>query len=175
MPLFAPWRAAHIARATDAARDGRDSSGSAPDGPGLFARLAAADPADDARNLVLHRGQTCFVVLNRYPYTGGHLMVVPYREVAAYDALSPEERAELAELTARAMGWLRTAYRPDGFNVGINQGEAAGAGIPRHLHQHVVPRWHGDTNFMTSVGGERVIPESLEQTYQRLHKTASAG
>lgn len=174
MPLFAPWRAAHIARATDAAREGRDSAGHAPDGPGLFARLAAADPADDAANLVLHRGRTCFVVLNRYPYTSGHLMVLPLREVADYDALSPEERAEMAELTARAMGWLRAAYRPDGFNVGINQGEAAGAGIPRHLHQHVVPRWRGDTNFMTTVGGERVVPESPEDTWRRLRAAAEA-
>ncbi|NNF57554.1 MAG: HIT domain-containing protein [Rhodothermaceae bacterium] len=166
--LWSPWRSKHVAHAADASREGRDA-----DGPGVFAQIAAA-PERDAEHFVIWRGDALYVVLNRYPYTNGHLLLVPYREVDAYDALTDDEHIELARLTARAMGWLREALRPDGFNVGINQGEAAGAGIPRHLHQHLVPRWHGDTNFMPVIGGVKVIPEDLETTYAKLRAVIEA-
>lgn len=161
--LWSPWRGAHVARATD---DARAEGGDA--GPDVFARIAAASPEEDAANLVVWRGDLVFVVMNRYPYTTGHLLVLPYREVESYDALNDHERVEMAAVTAQAMTWLRATLRPDGFNVGINQGSAAGAGIPRHLHQHVVPRWRGDTNFMPVLGRTTVMPEALETTYQKL-------
>lgn len=109
-----------------------------------------------------------FVLLNLYPYNNGHLMIVPYRAVADYDALSDEEQVEIARVTASCMRWLRRALAPHGFNVGMNLGEAAGAGIPDHLHVHIVPRWRGDTNFMPAVGQVKVIPEALRDTYQKL-------
>ena len=166
--LWSPWRGAHVARAAaDARAEGDDA------GPDVFARIAASHSEDEA-NLVVWRGAGVFVVMNRYPYNTGHLLVLPYREVDAYDALTPDERAEMAEVTARALGWLRAALRPDGFNVGINQGAAAGAGIPRHLHQHVVPRWHGDTNFMPALGETKVMPEDLGTTYRKLRAAVEA-
>ena len=157
--LWSPWRGEHVARA---AEDSKQNEG----GPDVFVRIA--ESGDDEENLVVHRGEALFVVMNRYPYATGHLLVVPYREVDAYDALTDAERVEMASLTARAMGWLRAALDPDGFNVGINQGSAAGAGIPRHLHRHIVPRWRGDTNFMPVLGATMVLPEALETTYQKL-------
>ncbi len=160
--LWSPWRGEHVARHADETRRGRHG-----DGPSVFARIAA-EPERDEENLVVFRGEALFVVMNRYPYTNGHLLLVPYREVGAYDALTEAERVELAHLTARAMGWIRKALAPDGFNVGINQGSAAGAGIPRHLHLHLVPRWDGDTNFMPVVGATKVIPEDLGTTYRKL-------
>jgi ATP adenylyltransferase len=165
--LWSPWRGPHVARAADDAR----ASGEA--GPDVFARIAAA-PEDDEANLVVWRGALVYVVMNRYPYNTGHLLVLPYREVEDYDALTDEERAELAAVTARAIRWLRAALRPDGFNVGLNQGSAAGAGIPRHLHQHVVPRWRGDTNFMPVLGDAKVMPEGLETTYRKLRAAVEA-
>lgn len=157
--LWSPWRAQHVEASAGDAR---------PDGRTLFARLAAAE--DDARHYVLWRGATVFVLLNLYPYNNGHLMIVPYREVADYDALTDEEQVEMARVLNRAIGWLRRALDPHGFNVGLNLGEAAGAGVPDHLHLHVVPRWRGDTNFMPVVGQTKVIPEALDETYRRLRE-----
>ncbi len=155
--LWSPWRSHHVA-----------SSDGAPETEGqtLFARLAAAN--EDDANLILWRGAHVFVLLNLYPYNNGHLMIVPYRAVADYDALSDEEQVEIARVTASCMRWLRRALAPHGFNVGMNLGEAAGAGIPDHLHVHIVPRWRGDTNFMPAVGQVKVIPEALRDTYQKL-------
>jgi ATP adenylyltransferase len=167
--LWSPWRGAHVARAADDARAAGSDAG-----PDVFARIAAAPPEEDEAHLVVWRGCLVFVVMNRYPYNTGHLLVLPYREVEDYDALTAAERAALAEATARAMGWLRAALRPDGFNVGLNQGAAAGAGIPRHLHQHVVPRWRGDTNFMPALAETKVMPEDLATTYRKL-RAAVAG
>ncbi len=155
--LWSPWRAQHVE-----AFEGDPRA----DGQTLFARLGAS--TDDAANLVVWRGQHVFALLNRYPYNNGHLLVVPYRAVADYDALTDDEQVELARTLARAIGWLRAAFAPDGFNVGLNLGEAGGAGLPDHLHLHVVPRWRGDTNFMPVVGEAKVIPESLEATYRKL-------
>ena len=130
----------------------------------------ALSMTDGPDNLILYRGQESFVILNRYPYTSGHLMVVPYKHNASLEGLGAEARAELMELAARIMSILGKEYHAQGFNMGINVGEAAGAGIIDHVHLHVVPRWTGDTNFMSSLGETRVLPETLEETYQRLKK-----
>ena len=155
--LWSPWRAHHV-ESNAAARASEDTT--------LFARLAAEDRDDE--NLILWRGRHVFVLLNLYPYNNGHLLIAPYRPVADYDALTPEEQADLFTTLHRALGWLRAALNPDGFNVGMNLGAAAGAGVPDHLHLHVVPRWTADTNFMPVVGETKVLPESLEDTYRRL-------
>jgi ATP adenylyltransferase len=126
---------------------------------------------DSAQNLIAHRGRHSFVILNRYPYTSGHLMVVPFGHVSTLEELDPDTRAEMMELTARCMTVLRQLYNPQGFNMGANIGEAAGAGVKDHVHIHIVPRWAGDTNFMSTVGDARVLPESLEVTYGRVKKS----
>lgn len=123
---------------------------------------------EERENLLLLRGQHCAVVMNRYPYTGGHLMVAPFRHLGAPDDLNRDEALELHELTVRSLSVLRRAMNPQGFNIGINLGEAAGAGLKDHLHRHIVPRWVGDTNFMAVLDGPRVIPEALYATYDLL-------
>jgi ATP adenylyltransferase len=123
---------------------------------------------DDAQNLILWRGHTAFVMMNRYPYNNGHLMVVPHAHAASLTDMEPAQRAELGELTMRCEQVLRQAMRPDGLNIGLNLGSAAGAGIAEHLHVHIVPRWDGDTNYMTVVGEVRVIPQHLDHTYTLL-------
>lgn len=122
----------------------------------------------DTDGLIVARGTTAYVVLNLYPYNGGHLLVVPYRHVADYPDLDDAETAEVAVLTKRAMRALRHASDAQGFNIGMNQGGIAGAGIAAHLHQHVVPRWGGDTNFMPVVGHTKVLPQLLNQTWELL-------
>lgn len=123
---------------------------------------------DSAENLIAHRGEHAYVILNRYPYTGGHLMVVPFEHKAILEELDAQTRSEMMELTSRCMIILRKLYKPQGFNMGANIGEAAGAGVKEHVHIHIVPRWKGDTNFMSALGETRVIPEDLEVTYQRV-------
>lgn len=127
---------------------------------------ALAEP-DNAR-LILLRGQTAFVILNMFPYNSGHLMVVPSRHISTLGAASPAERVEMIELTSLAEAALSEVYRPQGLNVGMNLGRAAGAGIVDHMHIHIVPRWNGDTNFVSVVGQVRVLPEDLEQSAGRL-------
>ncbi len=129
---------------------------------------AAAASSDDAASLVVARGRKVFVVLNRYPYTNGHVMVAPYAHEALFSDSSPETLHELIDTVARAQKILVSAYRTDGLNVGVNFGSAAGAGVASHYHVHVVPRWAGDTNFMTVAAGVRVVPEELESTRRRL-------
>jgi ATP adenylyltransferase len=124
--------------------------------------------SDDARNHLLHRGTTCAVVMNRYPYTGGHLMVCPYRHIAQLADLTREERIELMDLTERSVRILTAEMKPQGFNVGYNLGHAAGAGLRDHLHQHIVPRWVGDTNFMPVLADVTVVPQALDDLYARL-------
>ncbi|MGQ4808786.1 AP-4-A phosphorylase [Candidatus Entotheonellaceae bacterium PAL068K] len=122
----------------------------------------------DAENLILWRGSTVFVMMNRYPYNNGHLMVVPHAHVASLSDLYAPQRAEILDLTACCENILQHALHPNGFNIGMNLGAAAGAGIAEHLHMHIVPRWQGDTNYMTVVGDLRVIPQHIDQTYQML-------
>lgn len=123
---------------------------------------------DGPQNLIVTRGKRAFVILNMFPYTSGHLMIVPYVHQPSLEMLDAVTRAEMMELLTRAVQVLRSAYHPQGFNLGANIGELAGAGIAEHMHLHVVPRWAGDTNFMTTLGDTRVIPENLEETYRRV-------
>lgn len=154
--LWAPWRFSYIEK---------PSTGSS-QADCIFVDLPAQD--NDRENLLLFRGTKAFVMLNAYPYTNGHLMVAPYKHTADLDALDDAELLEINQLVAKSVKWIRAAYKPDGFNIGVNLGRAAGAGIPTHVHWHIVPRWNGDTNFMTAVGDVRVLPQSLADSYDRL-------
>ena len=141
----------------------------APKEEGCFmCRIIAAGSGRDAGNLVVHRGKHGLLLLNRYPYNSGHLMAAPYRHVAALGDLESGERLELMDLTCLAERLLKAVARPQGFNMGINQGEAAGAGLKHHLHMHIVPRWDGDTNFMPVLGRVRVMPQALEEMHAAL-------
>ncbi len=151
--LWAPWRMAYVGRP------------GAPAGCIFCEALAAGD---DAPRLVLKRAPRAFLILNAYPYTPGHLMAVVNRHVAAVSDADPGELAELMVLVGEATRLLAAEYRADGFNIGINQGRVAGAGVEDHLHVHVVPRWNGDTNFMPVLGEVRVLPEALDVTFRRL-------
>jgi ATP adenylyltransferase len=151
--LWSPWRMAYI--------EDRNSE------PGcLFCNLRGEAPG--AASLVLHREARAFVVLNRYPYTNGHLMIVPDAHVPSLEDLEPETLTDLMLLTRRSLRALRQAYGAESFNLGANIGASAGAGVVDHVHLHVVPRWAGDTNFMATTAATRVIPEDLEETYRRL-------
>lgn len=132
----------------------------------LFCNKIAAN--DDVAHHILHRGDCCFITLNLYPYNNGHLMIVPYAHVPSLEELDTPTLTALMTLTSRAMQILRKAYSPEGFNIGINVGKAAGAGAPGHVHQHVVPRWHGDTNYMATLAETRIVPEWIDETYARL-------
>ena len=136
--------------------------------PGDDCPFCAAPNRSDEDGLIVARGDLVYAVINLYPYTSGHLMVVPYRHVADYPDLTTDETAELAEFTQRAMRTIKAVMGPHGFNVGMNQGSVAGAGIAAHLHQHVVPRWGGDTNFVPVVAHTRVLPQLLSETRQLL-------
>ena len=151
--LWTPWRYQYIIKTGE---------------PGECVFCAAAKGTDDRATLVLHRGAHNFVILNRFPYTSGHLMVVPYEHVATLVEASDDALVELIRLARESEKHLRTVYRPEGLNLGINIGKSAGAGIAGHVHLHVLPRWNGDTNFMTVVGETRVMPEALEVTWERL-------
>ncbi|HEY0728628.1 MAG TPA: HIT domain-containing protein [Pyrinomonadaceae bacterium] len=154
--LWSPWRSKYIASGVDSQKEGC-----------VFCSIAA-DPDGDAANFVLHRGEHAFVLLNLYPYITGHLMIVPYLHTSEFDSVAKEITDEMMDLAKRSQTALREVYSPSGFNMGMNLGSAAGAGIADHIHIHVLPRWSGDTNFMTTVGESRVIPEALEVTYQKL-------
>ncbi|HEX9092008.1 MAG TPA: HIT domain-containing protein [Anaerolineales bacterium] len=129
---------------------------------------------DGPENLIVYRGPKAFVMLNRFPYTSGHLMIVPYEHKPSLELLEASSRADIMDLSARAIEVLNTLYSPQGYNLGMNIGNAAGAGISEHVHLHVVPRWVGDTNFMSAVAQTRVLPELLEQTYQRVRQAWEA-
>jgi ATP adenylyltransferase len=156
--LWTPWRYRYIA---DATKDNRC----------IFCDAIAAN--DDAKMLVAFRGGKNYVILNRYPYTTGHVMVVPYAHVADLAAADPEVLSEMMRLAQRVKVALEKTYHPEGYNLGMNLGRAAGAGVTGHLHLHVLPRWSGDSNFMTVVGETRVEPEDLATTYEKLLKTLS--
>ncbi len=134
----------------------------------VFCDAAAA--ADSPENLVVHRGALAYVILNRYPYTSGHVMIVPFEHKPDIEQLDTATRAEMMELTSRATSVLRSIYNTQAFNIGMNIGEAAGAGVKEHVHIHVVPRWIGDTNFMSSLAETRVLPERLEDTWTRIRE-----
>ena len=154
--IWAPWRLAYV---KDASKDSADEC--------IFCAKPAAE--DDEANLIVHRGDRCFVILNLFPYTNGHLMVAPYDHLATLPELPAETTAEMMALATQAMGLLEDVYSPHGYNVGFNQGRVAGAGVEHHIHMHVVPRWGGDTNFMPVLADVRVMPQTLEQTYEALH------
>ena len=154
--LWSPWRSKYIASSVDSQAD-----------ECVFCRIAAQTDQDET-NFVLHRGEHAFVVLNLYPYISGHLMIVPYLHASELDAVAKEITNEMMDLAKRSQTALREVYSPSGFNLGMNLGSAAGAGIADHLHIHLLPRWTGDTNFMTTVGATRVLPEALETTYSKL-------
>jgi len=160
-PLHAPWRIEYILAP-------KRNSG----GPSIFADIAQS--ADDEANLVIVRDKTCFALLNSFPYTGGHLMIVPYRQVPDFDGLTDGELADLLRLTRRCQHALARVMRPDGFNLGVNLGKVAGAGIVEHLHIHVVPRWNGDTNFMPILAGTSVVPEALHDIAAKLRAALAA-
>jgi ATP adenylyltransferase len=153
--IWAPWRLAYV---KDASKDSADEC--------IFCAKAGED--DDEGNLIVHRGTRCFVILNLYPYTNGHLMVAPYEHLATLPELDADTVAEMMALTQRAMTILEDAYNPHGYNVGFNQGRVAGAGVEHHIHMHVVPRWGGDTNFMPVLADTRVMPQTLDQSFAAL-------
>ena len=130
--------------------------------------LAQTNPPDDAKNFVLYRGTSNFIILNRYPYISGHLMIAPNAHISEFDAAPKAATDEMTDLAKRCQTALREVYKPDGFNVGMNLGRAAGAGVADHFHLHILPRWIGDTNFTSTVGDTRVLPESLETTFSKL-------
>lgn len=137
-----------------------------------FTRIPETD--NDRSEYILYRGKTGYIVMNRYPYNAGHLLVLPYREVGALKDLTTEERHELMDLIVKAQEILTHALKPDGFNTGFNFGKAAGAGIPSHLHCHIVPRWNGDTNFMPVIADTRVLPDAMDAMWDRLHECVDA-
>ena len=157
--LWAPWRAEYIycASGSKPSKDKRHC---------LFCRLQRE--TDDRANLILHQGTLAFVVMNRFPYNNGHLMVAPYRHVDTLEKLRADEMAEAMALAQRSLAALRGAFKPHGFNVGANLGQVAGAGVAGHVHIHIVPRWNGDTNFMPVLAETKVISQHLEDTFDRL-------
>ena len=153
-PLHAPWRIEYIL----APKTAMDES--------LFTRIAQSN--DDEANYDIARDRTCFALLNKYPYTGGHLMIVPYKQTPDLHGLTDEEMTDLMKLTRRCQKALSNVMKPEGFNMGINLGKCAGAGILEHLHIHVVPRWNGDTNFMPVLAGNTVVPQALSELAAQL-------
>ena len=157
--LHAPWRIEYIL----APKPARVQS--------LFSSIAQSN--DDEANYVIARERTCFALLNTYPYNGGHLMIVPYKQVRDLDGLTDEEMTDLLRLTKRCQTALMRVMKPDGFNIGINIGKVAGAGIVEHLHLHVVPRWQGDTNFMPVLASTTVVPQALRELAAQLRTALS--
>jgi ATP adenylyltransferase len=158
--LWTPWRY-HYVTATESSTE--------------CVFCAAATGGDDEKNLIVHRAEHSFVILNRYPYTSGHVMVVPYAHIASLVSLPDHTLVEMIGLVRDVERHLRTLYRPEGINVGINMGRSAGAGIASHLHIHALPRWAGDTNFMSVVGETRVLPEDLNVTWENFRRAFAAG
>ena len=152
--IWSPWRMDYISREKK------------PSAKCIFCH--AADCSDNNENLIVRRAQLAYVILNRYPYTSGHVMVVPYAHKPSLASLEKLTLAEIMQLINESLRTIEALYNPEGFNVGANIGSIAGAGVAEHVHFHVVPRWGGDTNFMTAVGGTRVLPEELCKTYERM-------
>ncbi|MBX3412823.1 MAG: HIT domain-containing protein [Pirellulales bacterium] len=166
--LWAPWRLSYIKQDRDAAAPERAPLSFLPGAdPECFICRDVVDTAD-RENLVVHRGERCLTILNRFPYNNGHLLVAPKSHRAELGALEAADHLEIMETTARLIEILRRTMNPDGFNVGLNLGRMAGAGLPGHLHWHIVPRWNGDTNFMPVLAGVNVIPQSLDALWSLL-------
>ncbi len=159
--LWAPWRMPYL------------EGGDRPDGC-FFCTISAGQDTEEALDLVVWRGKRVYALLNRYPYTNGHVMVAPFAHEGRLDRLEPDAAIELMDGLRLVIRALRQVYNPQGFNVGLNLGSAAGAGFGDHLHFHVVPRWHGDTSFMTTTGGTRVVPEALGDTARRLREAIAS-
>lgn len=163
--LWSPWRYTYVSSASPAdSTSNRESC--------LFCRVASE--SDDARNYVVLRAERSFILLNRFPYTTGHLMIVPYAHVATLEEADAATLEEIMRLAQRAEKALRAVYRPSGLNLGFNIGESAGAGIAGHIHMHALPRWAGDTSFITTISETRVLPEALETTYEKLREALVA-
>jgi ATP adenylyltransferase len=160
--LWSPWRYQYVTGI---------KPGTKPKPACIFCDIASS--AQDEENYVLYRGQYNFALLNRYPYSSGHLMIVPFEHVAGLVEASEQTSAEMMKLARRAEESLREAYRPDGLNLGMNLGASAGAGVAGHIHMHVLPRWAGDVNFMTAIAETRVLPEALETSYGKLKELCS--
>jgi diadenosine tetraphosphate (Ap4A) HIT family hydrolase len=158
--LWAGWRLSYVSSIPSVPPEEADTRS-------VFTRILQSGLSDD-ETFILHRGACCFVILNAFPYATGHAMVLPYREVAALEELTPEETAELWPTVTTLVTVLKAQYRPDGLNVGINLGRPAGGSVSQHLHVHVVPRWTGDANFMTAIGNTRTMPEELPSTAARI-------
>jgi len=158
--LWAPWRLDYIKTVADGPKE-------------CFLCNCSKAPEQDAAHLVLRRTPTCLLMMNRYPYVNGHLLVAPYRHVPQLGDLEPQERADIMELLVQGQGLLDQVMNPQGYNIGINIGRCAGAGVPGHVHAHVVPRWSGDINFMSVVGNVRIIPQALEETFRGLQAVAT--
>jgi ATP adenylyltransferase len=162
--LWAGWRAQYVADHAAGVADAVRSEGGS-----VFSRILASGVSDEEAGIVW-RGPLTFAILNRFPYGTGHLLVMPYREVAALEDLDEDEYTELWSTVRDAVVAIKRAYRPDGLNVGVNLGSAAGAGVPGHVHVHVLPRWRADSNFMTAVAETRVLPEDLPTTWRKLRQ-----
>jgi len=158
--LYAPWRLDYIKSVSDGP-------------PECFLCTSAREPEKDAANLVLARSERCLLMLNKYPYVNGHLLVAPYRHAPTPVELEPVERAEMMELLTLGEQALTIAMNPQGFNIGFNIGKCAGAGVPGHIHAHIVPRWNGDINFMTIIGNVRIIPQAIEEAYRLLKEAVT--
>jgi len=152
--IWSPWRYGYVSKASSS-------------DPCIFCEKASQDR--DHENFVLYRGRLNFLLLNLYPYTTGHLMIAPYQHLATLADLAEETLHEMISLARQAESHLRALYKPQGFNLGFNIGECAGAGVAGHVHMHVLPRWPADSNFMTTIGETRILPEALEATYQKLN------
>jgi ATP adenylyltransferase len=162
--LWSAWRASYVASVGDERPPTSSGDASAVPASGtVFTQILRSGLSDDETHII-HRGATCFVIANLFPYSSGHVLIVPYREVADLDHLTADETTDLWATVTDAAGALRTAYRPDGMNIGLNLGRPAGGSIPDHLHVHVVPRWTGDSNFMSAIGATQTLPESLDVT-----------
>ncbi|HTV11101.1 MAG TPA: HIT domain-containing protein [Acidimicrobiales bacterium] len=178
--LWAGWRSDFVSSSTEAGSErlgeGQGPAGEGPLGKGcVFCRILASGLPDEQTQIVWrHRSGRAFAILNAYPYTSGHLMAMPVRHVAEVEDLDTDESADLWDAVRCAVRALKAAYQPEGVNIGANLGRAAGAGVPGHFHMHIVPRWVGDTNFMTSVANARILPEPLEESAKKL-RAAWAG
>ena len=160
-PLHAPWRIQNILGPKPPSSESS-----------IFSQMAA-HPEDDEKNYIIARGETCFAVLNTYPYNGGHLMVIPFRQIPSIGELTDKELLEIMRMVQTCQTALLKTMHPDGFNIGINQGRVAGAGIAEHLHIHVVPRWNGDSNFMPVIAETSVLPQALSELAANLRKVIS--